>query len=75
MRLKEHTALEILMMRLGKTVSKASLLSGVYSLDEEASEEAIEIYLSTAFARNSEGCQGHHWQTLRGLGYLLQQKQ
>lgn len=73
LRLKEHTALEILMMRLGKTVSKASLMSGVYALDEEPSEDAIEIYIHR-IRKKLEGCQATIM-TLRGLGYLLQQRQ
>ncbi|MDF3835507.1 response regulator [Cupriavidus basilensis] len=73
LRLKEHTALEILMMRLGKTVSKATLMEGVYALEEEASEDAIEIYIHR-IRKKLEGCQATIM-TLRGLGYLLQQKQ
>ncbi|MCY0853155.1 response regulator [Cupriavidus sp. D39] len=73
LRLKEHIALEILMMRRGKTVSKASLMSGVYSLDEEASEDAIEIYIHR-IRKKLEGYQATIM-TLRGLGYLLQQRQ
>ncbi len=73
LRLKEHATLEILMMRLGKTVSKTSLMEGIYALEEDASEDAVEIYIHR-LRKKLEGCQAAIM-TLRGLGYLLQQKQ
>ncbi|WP_432261012.1 response regulator [Cupriavidus sp. TMH.W2] len=73
LRLKEHATLEILMMRQGKTVSKTALMEGIYALEEEASEDAVEIYIHR-LRKKLEGCQAAIM-TLRGLGYLLQQKQ
>lgn len=73
LRTKEHIALEILMMRKGKTVSKATLMEGIYALEEDASEDAVEIYIHR-IRKKLEGCQATIM-TLRGLGYLLKQKQ
>lgn len=73
LRLKEHATLEILMMRQGKTVSKTALMEGIYALEEDASEDAVEIYIHR-LRKKLEGCQAAIM-TLRGLGYLLQQKQ
>ncbi|AQV98467.1 DNA-binding response regulator [Cupriavidus necator] len=73
LRLKEHATLEILMMRQGKTVSKTALMEGIYALEEDASEDAVEIYIHR-LRKKLEGCQATIM-TLRGLGYLLQQKQ
>ncbi len=73
LRVKEHATLEILMQRLGKTVSKSALMEGIYALEEDASEDAVEIYIHR-IRKKLEGCQATIM-TLRGLGYLLQQKQ
>ncbi|GAA7758290.1 MULTISPECIES: response regulator [Cupriavidus] len=73
LRVKEHATLEILMQRQGKTVSKATLMDGIYAIEEDASEDAVEIYIHR-IRKKLEGCQATIM-TLRGLGYLLQQKQ
>jgi len=73
LRVKEHATLEILMQRQGKTVSKARLMEGIYAIEEDASEDAVEIYIHR-IRKKLEGCQATIM-TLRGLGYLLQQKQ
>jgi DNA-binding response OmpR family regulator len=72
LRVKEHATLEILMQRQGKTVSKATLMDGIYAIEEDASEDAVEIYIHR-IRKKLEGCQATIM--LRGLGYLLQQKQ
>jgi len=73
LRVKEHATLEILMQRQGKTVSKATLMEGIYAIEDDASEDAVEIYIHR-IRKKLEGCQATIM-TLRGLGYLLQQKQ
>ncbi|WP_019449634.1 response regulator [Cupriavidus sp. BIS7] len=73
LRVKEHATLEILMQRQGKTVSKSALMDGIYAIEEDASEDAVEIYIHR-IRKKLEGCQATIM-TLRGLGYLLQQKQ
>ncbi len=73
LRLKEHATLEILMKQMGKTISKAALMEGIYALEDDASEDAVEIYIHR-IRKKLEGCQATIM-TLRGLGYLLQQRQ
>jgi len=73
LRVKEHATLEILMQRQGKTVSKSALMDGIYAIEDDASEDAVEIYIHR-IRKKLEGCQATIM-TLRGLGYLLQQKQ
>ncbi len=73
LRVKEHATLEILMQRQGKTVSKSTLMDGIYAIEEDASEDAVEIYIHR-IRKKLEGCKATIM-TLRGLGYLLQQKQ
>ena len=69
---REHDVLEILMLKQGKTVSKAALMSSVFGLDDEPSADAIEIYIHR-LRKKLEHCQAAIM-TLRGLGYLLKQK-
>jgi DNA-binding response OmpR family regulator len=69
---REHDVLEILMLKQGKTVSKNALVSGIFNLSEEPSADAIEIYISR-LRKKLEPSQAAIM-TLRGLGYLLKQK-
>jgi two-component system response regulator TctD len=66
---REHNVLEILMLRQGKTVSKTALFNGVFSLQDEAGPDAIEIYVHRL--RKKLGSSTAGIMTLRGLGYLL----
>ncbi|GAB3630409.1 transcriptional regulator [Pandoraea terrae] len=69
---REHAVLEILMRRQGKTVSKTALMDGVFGLDDEPSADAIEIYIHR-LRKKLEPCRAAIM-TLRGLGYLLREK-
>ena len=66
---REHAVLEALMMKPGKTVSKHSLAETLYTLDDNVSPDAIEIYVHR-LRKKMEGCDAAVV-TLRGLGYLL----
>lgn len=69
LRRREHAILETLMMQQGRTVSKVRLMESVYDLEDEASPDAIDIYLH----RLRKHLSGSLAQivTLRGLGYIL----
>ena len=69
---REHDVLEVLMLKQGKTVSKTALMKGVFSLSDEPSADAIEIYISRL--RKKLETSSAAIMTLRGLGYLLKQK-
>jgi two-component system, OmpR family, response regulator TctD len=66
---REHAVLETLMMKAGKTVSKQSLADTLYTLDDNVSPDAIEIYVHR-LRKKMEGCDASVV-TLRGRGYLL----
>ena len=66
---REHDVLEILMLKQGKTVSKNALVNGIFSLGDEPSPDAIEIYVHR-LRKKLEHSQAAIM-TLRGLGYLL----
>ena len=66
---RELAVLEALIARLGKPVSRGVLFEKVFSFDDEAREEAIEIYVHR-LRRKLEGA-GASISTLRGLGYVL----
>ncbi|MBA8818546.1 DNA-binding response regulator [Ochrobactrum sp. P6BS-III] len=66
---KEHAVLEQLLRRIGTTVSKATLVQGIYDFDSETDENAIEIYIHR-LRKKIEGSKAEIV-TLRGLGYLL----
>jgi len=66
---REHAVLEQLVVKAGRTVSKAALSAAIYDFDTDADPSAIEIYVH----RLRKKLEGSRVQiaTLRGLGYLL----
>jgi two-component system response regulator TctD len=68
---REHAVLEILMLNIGKTVSKTSLADSVFSLGDETGPTTIEVYMSR-LRKKLAACDARIF-TLRGLGYLLKQ--
>ncbi len=69
---REHSVLEVLLMKLGKTVSKQVLAESLFTVDDNTSSDAIEIYVHR-LRKKLEACNVSII-TLRGLGYLLQQR-
>lgn len=67
---REHAVLESLIARPGRLMSKDQLAGKVFGLDQDASPEAIEIYISR-LRRKLDGSQVRIV-TFRGLGYLLE---
>jgi two-component system response regulator TctD len=66
---RERAVLEMLAMKMGSTVSKPALAQSLFSLDEEISVDAIEIYVHR-LRKKLEGSDATIV-TLRGLGYVL----
>lgn len=69
---REHSVLEILMLDLGRTVSKEALSEQIFALDQDASADAIEIYVHR-LRKKLEGI-NVAIVTLRGLGYMLEKR-
>jgi len=67
---RELGVLEILLARVGKVVSKEQLLEHLYSHNEEASSNAIEVYVHRLRKKIEEA--GITIRTIRGMGYLLE---
>ncbi|MGI9133287.1 MAG: response regulator [Rhodoferax sp.] len=68
---RERALLEMLMTRMGSSVAKSTLAQGLFSLDDEVSADAIEIYIHR-LRKKLEGSSAAIV-TLRGLGYLLRE--
>ena len=66
---RERAVLEVLAMKAGKTVSKKALADSLFSLDQDVSPEAIEIYVHRVRKKLEPG--DAVIVTLRGLGYVL----
>lgn len=66
---RELAVLEALISRQGRPLARESLFEKVFSFDEEARPEAIEIYVHR-LRKKLEGS-GAVVTTLRGLGYLI----
>jgi two-component system response regulator TctD len=71
LRRREHAILETLVLKQGKTVSKATLIDSVFSLDDEASADAIDIYIHRL--RKHLAHSTARIMTLRGLGYIVRE--
>ncbi|MNC23817.1 Transcriptional regulatory protein tctD [compost metagenome] len=67
---REQAVLQALIARPGRVMSKEQLAAQVFGLDEEASPDAIEIYIHR-LRKKLEG-RGVRIVTFRGLGYLLE---
>lgn len=67
---REQAVLEALIARPGRVMSKDQLAAQVFGLDEDASAEAIEIYIHR-LRKKLEGSTVRIV-TFRGLGYLLE---
>jgi DNA-binding response OmpR family regulator len=57
-------------LRSGQVVGKQALLDKLFSQDEEAGLNAIELYIHRL--RKKLDPAGVHVRTIRGLGYLLE---
>jgi len=69
---REHALLEALIMKMGTTVRKQALAHSLFSMHDEISSEAIEVYVHRL--RKKLDAAGVSIVTLRGLGYLLKQR-
>ena len=67
---REQGVLEALIARPGRVMSKEQLAAQVFGLDEDASSDAIEIYIHR-LRKKLEGS-AVRIVTFRGLGYLLE---
>jgi len=67
---RELCLLELLLLRSGQVVEKHVLLEKLFSYDEEAGVNAIEIYVHRL--RKKLEPAGVRVRTVRGLGYLLE---
>jgi DNA-binding response OmpR family regulator len=67
---RELCLLELLLLHAGKVVEKQTLLEKLFSYDEEAGINAIELYVHRL--RKKLEPAGIRLRTIRGLGYLLE---
>ena len=67
---RELSVLEALMSRIGWVVSKEQLLERLYSYAEEASGNAIEVYIHRLRKKIERA--GVSIRTIRGLGYIIE---
>jgi two-component system, OmpR family, response regulator TctD len=71
LRSRELRLLEVLVSSPGKVFSKAQLMDKLYGLAEDASENAIEVYVGRLRRKIQDG--GVIIETVRGLGYRLRE--
>jgi two-component system response regulator TctD len=66
---RERAVLEVLILKMGSTVAKPALAQSLFSIDQDISADAIEIYVHR-LRKKLEGSEATIV-TLRGLGYVL----
>lgn len=66
---RELLALEILVRRAGRTVSRSALEEAVYGYDDEIASNSLDAHISRL--RRKLGPAGVEIHAIRGLGYLL----
>jgi len=72
---REHAVLEALISRPGRALSKEKLFDEVFALDDDANLDAIELYIHRIRKKLDRADGGVAIVTLRGIGYMLQEKQ
>ena len=72
LRRREIAVLEILMSHAGRLVRKERLISEIFGFDEPVAPNAIELYI--ARLRQKLGPDGPTIKTVRGLGYLMEDR-
>lgn len=70
---RELAVLEALLGRIGRPVARDALFEKIFSMEQDARPEAIEIYVSR-LRKKLEGS-GVQITTVRGLGYLLAEQE
>ena len=70
---REFSVLEMLLSRVGRVVSKDSIIEALSKWDEGVGNNAIEVYIHRI--RKKLEPLGINVMTIRGLGYLLQKAQ
>ncbi len=70
---RELAVFELLLQRPGRVVSKEQLLDHMYGFDQEVSQNAIEVLMHRL--RKKIEPYGLSVRTIRGLGYLLENKE
>jgi DNA-binding response OmpR family regulator len=68
---RERDALELLLRRFGKVVTKDAIEAAIYAFDDELSSNAIEVLIHRLRKRMMQAGATVHVHTLRGVGYLL----
>ena len=72
---REHAVLEALIARPGRALSKDKLFDEVFALVDDASVDAIELYIHRIRKKLERRPEGNAAiVTLRGIGYLLQER-
>jgi len=74
LRRRELMVLETLMRRAGRVVSRQALAEAVWGFEDEVEPETLESHVSRVRRRLQEVNAGVELRTVRGLGYLLQEK-
>ncbi len=72
LRRREAAVLAILMSHPGKLVRKERLISEIFGFDEPVAPNAIELYIARLRQRLGSG--GPTIRTVRGLGYLMEER-
>ena len=69
---RERTLLETLMRHAGEAVSRQALVESLFGLDEDASADAIDLYIHRL--RKKLEASGATILTLRGIGWMLRER-
>ena len=67
----EYRILEILSLRKGTVVSRASILDHIHGPEDERSEQLIDAYISRLRKKITDANGGRCISTIRGLGYMM----
>ncbi len=67
----EFRLLEFLMRRVGRAVSRSSIIEAVWGFDEDVESNTVDVYIKLLREKLESGAEPRLIHTLRGFGYIL----
>lgn len=67
----EFRLLEFLMRRVGRAVSRSSIIEAVWGFDDDVESNTVDVYIKLLREKLESGAEPRLIHTLRGFGYIL----
>jgi len=69
----EYRVLEFLMRRVGRVLSRSSIIEGVWGFEEDVEPNTVDVFIRLLREKIDQGHKRKLIQTVRGYGYVLRE--